>query len=289
MPDKMWINEPIPGEREISVRLTTLAGASVAGMLNTDALIKIAKPGSNFVTDAAATLTEVTGSIDGGSYRMRVSADAVSVAGEVEYEITDATGAGRFLPVHGYFAVSPLETSQYYGQAAGGGVNFVLLDAAAVAVDGYFASATSPAVAVVVAGKGAGQARIANGYIGVNQQLAVTPNWTVGEEPDDTSIIRLIPLTGTGGAGGGGVATVDNSAIASAVLGFVLDPLAPAIFRTPQQLFNVLAAWLAGQGDGFPFNVQQQSSYQSVGDPTKTRLATVISGGKRTVDTADGT
>lgn len=275
MGDIILLKEPIAAERELSVVLYDLAGVGKTGVAGT-VTVKVAKPGGNLAVDGAVTITETTGGVVGGSYRIRLSADAVSVAGQGQFEITQAGVIG---PCYGYYTVKPLDFP-YYGQAQAGAAAFVQLDAAASAVDSFYASATSPAVAVIVSGTGAGQSRVATGYTGASKQLAVSPNWVTA--PDSTSVIKVL------GLGGGSSSGADTAAIVAAIAAWQPDPTSTNVnFITFKHLMTVLMAYLAGNATGFPFTVQQQVTYLGL-DGTTTRLAGTVAGGERNTTEVNG-
>lgn len=84
------------------------------------------------------------------------------------------------------------------------------------------------------------------------------------------------------------IVAASTAATAADVGNLVLDENAPAGMQTLKEMINIIAAYVAGEGLGFPFGVQQTQTYKSL-DGTKTRLAGTISGGRRTRTTGDGT
>ena len=87
----MRLNESNASLREVSVRLLNPStGAPVPGKSQANVTIKTAKPGANLVA-SSATLTEVTGGVSGGGYRLRFTTGEVDTLGELHYEITDAS------------------------------------------------------------------------------------------------------------------------------------------------------------------------------------------------------
>lgn len=276
MSDQIWLNEPIAAERDITVRLTdATTGLGKSGVAGT-VTVKVAKPGGNLAADLGVAITEVTGGVEGGGYRVRLSADAVSAVGQGQIEITEA---GVIDTCYASYTVKPLD-AQYYGLAQAGGAAIVQLDAAASAVDSFYASATSPAVAFIVSGTGAGQARVATAYVGATKTLSVSPDWTTN--PDSTSVVRVLPMAGSTGA------AADAAAIVAALRAWIVDPTSVhAKFKTFEHLCVVFMAWLAGNATGFPFTVQQQLAYKGL-DGETTRLAGTVSGGEREITEVTG-
>lgn len=82
--------------------------------------------------------------------------------------------------------------------------------------------------------------------------------------------------------------SVDSAAVALAVGDIVIDANAPEGARTLKEQVNIIAAFAAGEGVGFPQSVIQSITYKSLGGD-KTRLASTISGGRRVLDDVDGT
>lgn len=111
-------------------------------------------------------------------------------------------------------------------------------------------------------------------------------------EVDTVGVLR-IQVSPTGGQVADLVDEVATSsteaaAVATAVGDLVLDSTAPEGARTLKESVNIIASFAAGEGTGFPSSVIQTVTYKSLsGD--KTRFQSSISGGRRTVDDADGT
>jgi hypothetical protein len=222
MPSVMKINEPILTQRETSVRLTS-GGVGVAGVLNANITVKIARPGGTYSTDGGCSVTEVTGGADanGGVYRLRLSAAAVQLDGEVEYELTDATASGVFDPVHGFVTVEPLRDSTYYGTLSAATANTTTLNGTGVsAVDSYYAGGGRDCVVICVSGTGVGQANFATAYNGTTKVLTYQYNWPT--TLDNTSIIKIYPFTGQLDAA---TVTSIQTAILSAVAAIPTNPL----------------------------------------------------------------
>jgi hypothetical protein len=101
----IWINEPIAAEREFDVDLLNLnQTARVTGAAGA-AVIKVGYlSGTIMTTDAACTLTELTGGFDFGPYRLRLSPTAVNLVGEVGYEVS--VNASPWAPSTSYSATN---------------------------------------------------------------------------------------------------------------------------------------------------------------------------------------
>ena len=82
--------------------------------------------------------------------------------------------------------------------------------------------------------------------------------------------------------------SVDSASIAAAVGNLVIDANAPAGTQKLKEAINIIAAYAAGSGTGFPTSVIQSITHKSLGG-NKTRLKTSISGGARVIDEVDGT
>lgn len=82
--------------------------------------------------------------------------------------------------------------------------------------------------------------------------------------------------------------SVDSSSIAAAVGNLVIDSNAPAGAQKLKEALNIIAAYVAGPGIGFPTSVLQSITHEALGG-NKTRLKTSISGGERVIDEVDGT
>jgi hypothetical protein len=199
MADVIKINEPIATERTISCRLYK-AGVGVNGVVNSNVIVKVAKPGTNAATDASCVLTEATGFVDttSGRYRLALSTDSVSVAGEVEIEISDNSGLSLFDPTHFAVSVENLKEELYYGPISAATSTSITLSGAGtgapVATNSYYAGGGRNCVAIVIAGTGKGESNFANAYVGSTKVLSFPVAWAT--TLDSTSIVALLPLHG---------------------------------------------------------------------------------------------
>lgn len=82
--------------------------------------------------------------------------------------------------------------------------------------------------------------------------------------------------------------SLDSAAVAAAVKDEVIDANAPEGAQTIGETLNIIAAWAAGGGDGYPQSVAQTTTHKSLGGD-KTRFGSNISGGRRVIDDLDGT
>lgn len=80
------------------------------------------------------------------------------------------------------------ETRTRSGTAQAGAANSITLDAGASAVNDFYKGQ----ICVITGGTGAGQSKIATGYVGATKVLSFGDNW--GTNPDNTSQFRLLPL-----------------------------------------------------------------------------------------------
>lgn len=275
-----YINEPIASQRIVPVYITDNSGVGYAGLVAAGGYtIKIAKHGGNWVAPGASTaLTEVTGGPN-GTYRLAFDAADWDTVGVLEYSIVKTGTIRDFMDG---FVVEPLRDALVYCLSQGGSTSTVRLNSTASSTDDYYSSLTSPSTVEIIAGTGAGQSRVSTGYTGSSRTMAVSPNWKTA--PDSTSILRVLPISGSGSGGGG---SVDAAAVALAILNTVIDANAPANAQTVKHVLNLTASYVAGPGTGYPQNMSQQLTLKSLGGD-KTRLAGTVSGGARTVDTADG-
>lgn len=80
---------------------------------------------------------------------------------------------------------------------------------------------------------------------------------------------------------------IDPEAVAASVLDVVLDPDAPEGAQKLKEVLNIVASYVAGDGDGYSPSIAQTISYKKLGQED-TRLVGTVSGGKRTITKRDG-
>lgn len=289
MPDVIRQNEAVPELREFAVDILNTTGVARAAGAASGAVIRIAKPGSNVLTvDSGCTLTEITGGADPGPYRLRLSADAVSVKGEVAWEVSNP---GVSVVAKGSVAVVEIE-GLYYGKVLAVGATTIDLDGAtpgggAAAVDGYYAnvSAARACRVRIVAGQGAGQVRIGTDYVSANRRMTLDAPFTVAPDVSggsSQSIVLLEPVAG-------GATTAQ---LVTALLANVMDPDAPANAQTFAQQWNILLSLLAGPGDGLDGPIGSTGPL-ALGDPTASpaphRTEFTVISGRRRLTKLDGT
>lgn len=215
--DSLTLNQPIASQREITVFLVDNGGTGVSGLsVGGGLVLQIAKSGANWTTPGA-TIAEVTGGPP-GSYRLSFTTGDVDTLGDMMYAITKA---GAIKPYVDRLRIEPHRGSLDYNQAQGGAAGSITLASAASSIDSYYAGSGKGCIVQVVAGPGAGQARLCTGYTGSSRQLAVSPSWVT--TPTSSSVYDVLPYTGQ----------LDATQVAAIQSGLATDAHVLAIPTTP--------------------------------------------------------
>lgn len=149
--------------------VNTAISATLAGILHTGATIPVVN------TVVSATVAVISANV------IDSSAIAASGATEIAAAVWDRAAASHLTAGSFGAGVQPLRTST----AQGGGAAAITLDSSADGTDNTYRDC----VIGIIAGTGAGQARLVVSYTGAAKNAVVNPNWITA--PDSSSIFRV--------------------------------------------------------------------------------------------------
>lgn len=181
----MKFNEPVAAARTVKLYLTDTNGSPLpASHVFSAGDVTIEQPDGT-VHNTVNLPTPRSGAT-AGVFNLVLAQSELQQLGTFRLEI-NASGVQYWS-----FADDVESASLFYDLAQGGTASTVTLPSGASTTDNYYAGNGHNCVARVVAGTGAGQARLGTAYSGPTRTLTVAPNW--GITPDTTSVVELLPF-----------------------------------------------------------------------------------------------